>query len=768
MRELLRRRVPQILGAYLAGSWVLLEFTDWAVRQYSLSPALTNFVAVTLLLLLPGTLVLAWRHGAPGVDRWTNVDGAVIGLNLVVTAGVLFVVFGDQELGAATTVRLLEDDAGNTVERVIPKAEFRRDVLIWDFDNESGDPELDWLESGLWTGLAQDLSQDLWVTPVDPSDPRVIEPLREDGFDGPHEVPLALKRQLSESRGVGYFLEGEILEPSGDTIVARTRLYETRNARVVAERTYRGTDPLEMVDRMSVDVRRDLGIPDWQIDESVDLPAAEMLTESAEAFRAFSGYREAQLSNRLSDARAAADSATALDPTFAMAYGASGSASLLLGDQAAAREGIAEAIRYAYRLPERTKLLLQMVDRLVFRTDPAAALQTANYWTELYPQDPMARQLYAQAYAMQGNTEGMIEQFQALLALDPTNVQAHQAIAGGFRSQERYDSALVYYDRLAELQPTDVQTRLDIAATHTGLLHFDEAREELDRARAIAPDDPSALDQMAQLDMTEGRYDEAAERIAQATVLARTPAERATVAGTEETYYYRRGQYAGLREAYERRVRAISEYEPPIRAVQIIPQSEALVYAANWGRTVFAMQQVDSLRALVEEPWSLTLDVPALMVNLDLGNLAAARENLAGLERLDEVFGNAPGRQARILWAEGRLAAIEDGSCARALPSYREATELAPLASLFRAWYANCLITLGDLDEAEGEVERLAGRLPGDPKVRMVVARLYEAQGRADDAIAEIEAALETWADADPDFQPAREARQMLQELQAG
>jgi tetratricopeptide (TPR) repeat protein/TolB-like protein len=768
MRELLRRRVPQILGGYLAGSWVLLEFTDWAVRQYSLSPALTNFVAVTLLLLLPGTLVLAWRHGAPGVDRWTNVDGAVIGLNLVAAAGVLFVVFSGQELGAATTVRLLEDDAGNTVERVIPKAEFRRDILVWDFDNESGDPDVDWLEAGLWTGLMQDLSQDLFVTPVDPADPRVMEPLREAGFETPHDIPLALKRTLSESRGVDHFLSGEIVESRGDSIVVRTRLYETRNARVVAERTYRATDPLELVDRMSVDARQDLGIPEWQIEESVDLPAGEMLTDSPEAFRAFSGYRAAQLANRLADARAAADSATKIDPTFAMAYGASGSASLLLGDQAAAREGIAEALQYAYRLPERTRLLLQMVDRLVFRTDPAGALQTANYWAELYPQDPMARQLYAQAYAMQGNTDGMIEQFKALLALDPTNVQAHQAIAAGFRAKEEYDSALVYYDRLAELQPTDVQTQLDIAATHASLIHFDEARAELERARTVAPDDPAVVDQLARLDMTEGRYEDAARRIEEMIDLARTSAERATVAGTEETYYYRLGQYAGLREAYERRLRAISESEPPIRAVQIIPQSETLIYAADWDRTAFAMQQVDSLRAIVEEPWSLTLDVPALMVNLDLGNVAAARENLGGLERLDEVFGNAPARQARIRWAEGRIAELEDGTCTRALPSYREATELAPLASLFRAWYANCLIALGRADEAEGEVERLVQRLPGDPKVRMVAARLYALQGRTEAAIGEVENALATWSEADTDFRPAREAREMLRELQTG
>ena len=104
MRKLLHRRVPQIAGAYLAASWVLLEFTDWAVDQYALSPALTNFVVAALMLLLPAVVVLAWRHGAPGQDRWTKTDGAVIVLSLVVAAGILTLTFSGQELGADASV----------------------------------------------------------------------------------------------------------------------------------------------------------------------------------------------------------------------------------------------------------------------------------------------------------------------------------------------------------------------------------------------------------------------------------------------------------------------------------------------------------------------------------------------------------------------------------------------------------------------------------------------------------------------------------------
>lgn len=768
MRQLLHRRVPQIAGAYLAASWVLLEFTDWAVNQYRLSPALTNFVVASLLLLLPAVLVLAWRHGAPGEDPWTKTDAAVIGINLIAAGGVLMAVFSGEELGAATTVRLLEDDAGDTVERVLPKAEFRRDVMVWDFDNESGDPGLDWLRGGLWLGLVPDLYQDIFVAPYEAQEPRIREQLTEAGYDLPYGVPLGLKRRITESIGPRHFLEGEILEPAGDTLVVRTRLYETRNAREVAERTYRGTDPLEIVDRMSVDVRRDLGIPDWQIEESVDLPVADILTDSPEAFRLLAGTRRATFENRLADVRDAADSAAAIDPTFASAHATSASASLLLGDQAAAREGIGEALRHAYRLPERSRLLLQMIDRMIFRMDPAGALQTGGYWTELYPQDLVARQLLAQAHAMQGDVDGMIRQYRALLAMDSTNVQSLQAIAAGFRGKEQYDSALVYYDRLVDLQPTDVQTRLDIAATKTSLLRFDEAREDLEQARVTAPDDPDVLGQLARLDMQLGRYDDARHRLEEMSSLARTPQQRDLLAGTEETYYYSLGRYDDLRDAYLRRLASVREYLAPIQSVQVVANSEVLIYAGDWGREAFALAQIDSMRATVEEPWAFVMAVPAAFVHLDREDLTGAAEALADLRALDAAFGEAPARNARIRWVEGRIADLEDGECSRAVESYQAAHELTPQSSQFRAWLAACQTSLGRFDEAEAHVDWLLERLPGSAKIRRLAAYLYSEQGRTAEAITELEAALDIWSGADADFRPARVAREMLDELRSG
>ena len=45
--DLVRRRVPQILGIYLAVGWGMLEFTDWLVNRYVLSSHLIDLGLVT-------------------------------------------------------------------------------------------------------------------------------------------------------------------------------------------------------------------------------------------------------------------------------------------------------------------------------------------------------------------------------------------------------------------------------------------------------------------------------------------------------------------------------------------------------------------------------------------------------------------------------------------------------------------------------------------------------------------------------------------------
>jgi class 3 adenylate cyclase/TolB-like protein len=160
LKEAFKRRVPQVVGAYLVASFAFLEFTDWAVNQYGLSPTLSSFVVSLLLLMLPAVTWITWHHGAPGPDAWTKSDGLVIAGNLVLAAIILFPVAGfkigelttaDPEAYAARATRASALDA-------LEETEDPRRIAVMYFEPRSPQEDMPYLAAGLTETLIDELA----------------------------------------------------------------------------------------------------------------------------------------------------------------------------------------------------------------------------------------------------------------------------------------------------------------------------------------------------------------------------------------------------------------------------------------------------------------------------------------------------------------------------------------------------------------------------------------------------------------------------------
>ena len=90
IRNLLDRRVPQILGSYFVGSTTLILFVDWLVKEYGFAEYFSSIALFGLISILPSVVILAYFHGAPGKDEWTRVEKFGIPLNILFIALALF------------------------------------------------------------------------------------------------------------------------------------------------------------------------------------------------------------------------------------------------------------------------------------------------------------------------------------------------------------------------------------------------------------------------------------------------------------------------------------------------------------------------------------------------------------------------------------------------------------------------------------------------------------------------------------------------------
>ena len=74
---------------------------------------------------------------------------------------------------------------------------------------------------------------------------------------------------------------------------------------------------------------------------------------------------------------------------------------------------------------------------------------------------------------------------------------------------------------------------------------------------------------------------------------------------------------------------------------------------------------------------------------------------------------------------------------------------------------------LGEHRRAEAAFREALRLRPADPRTRYELALLEEARGRREQAVQHLEAALATWAEADPEYKWARRAMETLAALRA-
>ncbi len=88
--NLMHRRVPQIVGMYVAATGLVIELGDWVTERFNLPTMLTSYIFVAMLVMLPAIVLFAYNHGAPGADEWTKSERVVIPLNAVLGLVLLY------------------------------------------------------------------------------------------------------------------------------------------------------------------------------------------------------------------------------------------------------------------------------------------------------------------------------------------------------------------------------------------------------------------------------------------------------------------------------------------------------------------------------------------------------------------------------------------------------------------------------------------------------------------------------------------------------
>ncbi len=205
----------------------------------------------------------------------------------------------------------------------------------------------------------------------------------------------------------------------------------------------------------------------------------------------------------------------------------------------------------------------------------------------------------------------------------------------------------------------------------------------------------------------------------------------------------------------------IGEYGGPFVLLQEKLQGLGTYVAA--GMTDVAFDSLASYADQIAPPFDVMLPLGKMGIYSELEDPDSIEATLEGIDRFIRAFGIEAARSIHTR-AQGRVFELR-GDCPQAVVYYQETQELAPSDLVSDMDVGRCYRAMGRLEEAESHLMRFLEVRPSNPRANYELALVYDEMGERDKALEHLQTALDVWSEAEPEFEPAIEAREKLAEI---
>lgn len=276
----------QFLAAYLVAAWTFLQFFDWLLNRYNLSPNWVDLLLWTFIGIIPSLILYLFHRERIHKGIIKLREKIFIPINIILLVVILYFVFGNSDLGATTKKVTFETSLGHLETKTFTKEEFRVGFPIYNFEQlQEKDSLFNWLQFSMGRILFEDLLQNKNLSPE--------YNYRTSTTDKIRDASLFYKKYVD-----GTF---EIVD---SVFYFNTYIRKASNAKVLAKKEFKGDDLFKLIDDISVFIATEM---DKKGNISyIDLPVNEHITNSIEALKAYAFRDYAK--------------AISIDKRFALAY----------------------------------------------------------------------------------------------------------------------------------------------------------------------------------------------------------------------------------------------------------------------------------------------------------------------------------------------------------------------------------------------------------------------------------------------------------------
>jgi serine/threonine protein kinase/tetratricopeptide (TPR) repeat protein len=362
----------------------------------------------------------------------------------------------------------------------------RRSVAVFYFDNLTGDPQLEWLRTGLTDMLVTNLSQSPALRVLGTT--RLYQLLHEAGHREDRPTSAQVVEAVSRQARATTALVGSFVR-AGSQIRINATVQDPRTGEVMASERVEGNADeglFALVDELTGRLRKRLETPAvMRYAEKKEKKLEDVTTASLDAYKAYA--EGSRLHDRGQDKEALGyfQKAAETDPGFGMALAKLSIVHGNLGNLEQAREFAARAVAKAEALPPGERYY---IEGRSYSLDPASL-------------------------------EKAVAAYQKAVDSAPDHTAARNNLAQLLIDLRRYPEALVHLEELRRRGMTFPGTYWSMAQAYLATGHTDKAREALTAYAAEHPDRSASFENVAHFELTQGRIDEALAAIDKAAAL---------------------------------------------------------------------------------------------------------------------------------------------------------------------------------------------------------------------------------------------------------
>ncbi len=759
LKDLWQRRVIQILGLYIITAVLIRFVVSSLVSSLVLSPHLVSLTWIILISLIPTVGLIAYFHGK-SKEKWNRIETIGLPLNMLFTILLVVFLFKGKDLGAATENLVLEDEEGKKIERIVSKSEFRKKIAIFFYENKSEDTSLFWLQYAVPTILDYDLSQNMFIQAH--AGTEYMYKFKDAGYNKGVGAPWMLLKNIAGFYNLNYFVTGSF-DLIGEQFKVITKLYETESGKLISEFEIENQNFFKIIDNISINLYNTLELPSYQSEESKDLPISEIYTASLKATEYYTkGNIEIILNHNWNTAIEYTEQAIKEDPGFAIAHLMLAEYYFTNSKMDEAEGALQKAMDNIYVLPERKQFYAKFF-YYILKQEPDKAMAVLKMLTELYPEDIEAHEILATRYQYKNMLAESIEEYRTILALDPDQAKYIRYIGDLYEALGNYDSSLFYHNLYTELHPKDFKAYRNLGELYLNMADFELAAENLDKALVIEPGDIDVLLTRIIVDLRLGKFENSEERYLNLLKTCTTINDSSEVYDALSDYFDLKGQPQKSLYYYQKFIRGVEKFLNPLSyMVYNLFSLDKYVLA---GQVDKAYQIIKENEIKFQPPIDKVVAFGYMFYYIEVDSAENAEKYVQEAKDLAIGFGEEI-LLANVYFAEGRIFELKN-EYEKALESYMKYQQNRPLEISTYRLIAKCHRKLGNLDKAEENILTALKHKPSYPKNNYEAALLYLEKGDSEKAKEHLQQALEVWKDADEGYEPAKLAREKLNELEA-